>query len=359
MRMQGFIRTNQGFSLTELLVALVVALVLIIGVASGYIVNKRSYEEETGIRDMQMNAHTAMDRIRALVMSAGLGCKDNFPPLGTDTLQGSFRSASRILSGSNSSNGPDTLTVVTGLRPLAQATAICSCQREEEDPCSYCEGSVVDIRDASVFDTGTRRYIFLGPSIENRFLLVTGIAGSQVTLSESIRWNDNDQVFRVAAYTITLDQAFDSTLIDVDGDGSTEDADAEREQELHNNQSIPDLYVYDNTEDLEEESNCKIAQGIEDLQFQYCTDCGDADNDGTIDEDQWTNNPSGIEDNVRAVRVFILARTVLPDPGYTEQTDSITIADHTIDLTSSPDPKAMHYHRYLLVETVLIRNSNL
>jgi hypothetical protein len=345
--MRAFIGKDGGFSLAELLVALVVAMVLIIGVASGYIVNKRSYEEETGIRDMQMNAQVAMAAVKELIMSAGLGSNDNFPPLGTDTLQGAFRSASRVLTATNRADGPDTVMVVTARRPLPKATAVCDCQNQEPPTCQYCEGNLIDIVEAGDFDTGLRRYIFFGPSVDNRYLTVSALSGSQVTLSEPLRWNNGDQVFRVSAFTITLDRTPDGSRIDVDGDGKTSDGDGD---------DIPDLYICDNTADLEQEADCKVAQGIEDIQFQYCTACRDANDDGTIDEDQWVDDPAGSEDDVRAVRIWILAKTLLPDSGHTEQTDSIAVADHTIDLSSSSDPLAVHFHRYLLVDTVLIRN---
>jgi prepilin-type N-terminal cleavage/methylation domain-containing protein len=346
-----------GFSLTELLVALVAALVLIVAVASGYIVNKRSYEEETWIRDMQMNAQVAMDRIKDLVMSAGVGCKENFPPLGADTIQGAFptRDASRVLTISNSTDGPDTLTVATGLRPVTVAT--CPCQREDPPTCQYCEGTVIDVGDARFFDTGTSRYLFLAPSDQNRYSIVTGVTGSQITLSNSVKWSDNAGVFRVNAYTIVLDQRPDGSAIDVDGDGSTDDGDSTADRAAYNGRSIPDLYVCDNTQDLAHEADCKVAQGIEDVQFQYGWD---ADGDGSIDDAEFLDAPAvSDEEAIRSVRIWILARTLLPDPGFTDENTSYTLADHTIDLTASPDPDARHYHRYLLVETVLIRNRNL
>lgn len=345
-----------GFSLTELLVALVAALVLIVAVASGYVVNKRSYEEEVWVRDMQMNALVAMDRVKDLVMNAGVGCKENFPPLGGDTLQCSFpiRDASRVLTISNSTDGPDTLTVVTGLKPVTFAT--CPCQ-SESPPCQYCQGTAIDVGDARLFDTGTSRYLFLAPSDRNRYSIVTDVTGSRITLSDPVKWNDNAGVFRVNAYTITLDQTPDGSAIDVDGDGSTDDGDGTAEKAAYNGRSIPDLYVCDNTRDLAHEADCKVAQGIEDIQFQYGWD---ADGDGVIEDAEFLDAPAlSDEEAIRSVRIWILARTLSSDPGFTDENTSYTLADHTIDLTANPDPGARHYHRYLLVETVLIRNRNL
>jgi type IV pilus assembly protein PilW len=351
------LESTKGFSLTELLVALVVSGVLIIGVVGGYIVNKRSYEDEVGIREMQMNAQVAMDQVKQVIMTAGLGCKDNFPPLGSDTLQGRFRNASRVLTISNRTNGPDMVTVVTGIRGQTRING-------------DSEGNVIALDSITGFDTARGRYLFVGPTVDNRYLEITGINGLLVTLSDSIKVNDQDQVFRINAYTITLDQNPDGTAIDVDGDGSTADGDRNSDIASYGN-PVPDLYICDNMDDLADETVCKVAEGIEDIQFQYGWD---ANSNGIIEDAEFQNAPAvADEDKIRAVRIFVLARTVLPDPGYKDpnadpnvnpSAPQFMVADHQIMLDTNDgnginSPFDQHYHRYLLMETVLIRNRNL
>lgn len=330
---------RRGFSLTELLVALVVSAVLVVGVAGGYVVQKGTYEDEASLRDLQMNGRIALDQIARIVRNAGLGCRENFPPHGTDTVQGAFRTVSRVFTVQNRTNGPDSLTVATGLasRARIQTTA---------------EGTSVQVSSVDGFDLGTGRYIFIAPWENNRFQEILAISGLNVTVSSPRSVFAGDKVFRVNVYTITLDQRGRTTLLDVDGDGSTDDND---------NDGIPHLCMFDNTADLADESSAAVAEGIEDLQFRYGWD---TDEDGIISDGEYVDDPAGNEERIRAVRVFLLVRSLRPDRHFTDANGRYTIADRTIDLDTNDangiDSDFDHrYRRQLFVETVMIRNRNL
>jgi prepilin-type N-terminal cleavage/methylation domain-containing protein len=330
---------QNGFSLTELLVALVVSGVLIIGVVGGYIVQKGTYEAEASLRDMQLNGRLAMDQVARVIRDAGLGCRDNFSPSGDDVVQGAFRTASAVFSAQNRTDGPDTLTAATGLASRTRVQADAS-------------GTVVRLENVDGLDATTGRYICIAPSDGNRFQEILSLSGQDVTVSTSSTVHAGDKVFQVNVHTITLDQESKSTPIDVDGDGSTDDSDGDQ---------IPDLAIDDNLTDLDEEALTEVAEGIEDIQFQFGWD---ADENGFIDPAEYVNDPTGNEEQIRAVRVFILARSVLPDAHYTDPNPSYTIADHTINLDTN-DANGIdsdfdhHYHRQLLIETVMVRNRNL
>lgn len=330
---------QDGFSLTELLVALVVAGVFVIGVAGGYVVQKGTYEAEASVRDMQMNGRIALDQVARVIRNAGLGCRDNFPPTGTDTIQGAFRTVSAIFTAQNRTTGPDAVTVVTGLssRTRIQADS---------------QTAVFPFQSVDGFDITTGRYVFVAPWDQNRFLTILSLSGQNVTVSAARPVKSGDKVFRVNAYTITLDQRTKSLLLDVDGDGTTVDGDGDQ---------IPDLAIFDNRTDLAQEVLTEVAEGIEDLQFQYGWD---ADENGVIDPGEYVNDPTGNEQRIRAVRIFVLARSVLPDRNFIDPNPSYTIADRTIFLDTN-DGNGIdsdfdrHYHRHLLVETVMVRNRNL
>lgn len=330
---------RDGFSLTELLVALVVSGVLVVGVAGGYVVQKGTYEDEAGLRDLQMNGRIALDQIARVVRNAGLGCLENFPPQGTDTLQGRFRTVLRVFTPENRTDGPDRLTVATGLASRAQIQ-------------TTAQGSVLRLSSVEGFDLAAGRYIFIAPWEDNRFQEVLAISDLDVTVSSSRSVFAGDKVFRVNAYTITLDQKDRATPLDVDGDGSTNDGDGD---------GVPDLAVFDNTEDLADESLAEVAEGIEDLQFRYGWD---ADEDGVISDAEYVDDPTGNEERVRAVRVFLLVRGLRPDRHFTDPNASYAIADHTI-LLETNDGNGIdsdfdhHYHRQLFIETVMVRNQNL
>ncbi len=328
-----------GFSLTELLVALVVAGVLVVGVVGGYVVQKGTYESEANLRDLQMNGRLALDQIARVVRNAGLGCRENFPPHGTDTLQGAFRTVSRVFTAQNRADGPDTLTVVSGLASRARVQ-------------TSTEGATFRLSSVDGFGLTTGRYIFIAPWENNRFQEVLAISGLDVTVSSSRPVFAGDKVFRVNAYTITLDQEDRNTPLDVDGDGDTDDSDGD---------GVPDLVIFDNIANLADETLAETAEGIEDLQFQYGWD---ADEDGVISDAEYVDDPTGNEERVRAVRIFLLVRGLRPDRHFTDASGSYTIADHTINLDTN-DGNGIdsdfdhHFHRQLFVETVMVRNQNL
>jgi len=331
-----------GFGLTELLVALVVSGVLVIGVAGGYVLQKRTYESETGLRELQMNARVAMDQIARVVRNAGLGCRQNFPPYGSDTLQGVSRSASRVLTAQNRTNGPDTLHVVTGLASRTRVDL-------------SAEANVFRLASVDGFDLGSGRYIYIAPWENNRFQQVQAISDHDVTVSESRPVFAGYKVFRVNLYTITLDSESRDTALDVDGDGSTADYFGDADE------WIPNLCIFDNTENLSDESLAQIAEGIEDLQFRYGWD---ADESGFIEDDEYLDDPVGNEDRIRAVRIYLLVRSLRPDPHFTDDSGSYAVADRTIVLDTN-DANGIHsdfdhrYRRQLFVKTVMIRNRNL
>jgi hypothetical protein len=217
--------------------------------------------------------------------------------------------------------------------------------------------------DVNFFDLDKNRYIFFSPQGENQFIEVQAVdeMTREVRLSapctsldnESCSIKQGDNVFRVNAYTITLDQN-GAEIIDVDDDGTVVDRDGD---------VFPDLYIYSNTMDLVPDmdmagagqanvSSSEVAEGIEALQFRFGWD---ANEDGEIVDAEFVDDPTGNEDDVRAVRIYLLSRTLSPDPGYTDPNASYSLANYTLTL-GADDRK---YHRQLFVETVMVRNLNL
>jgi prepilin-type N-terminal cleavage/methylation domain-containing protein len=347
--------SNKAFSLVELMVTLVVSGLLVSGIVGGYVVQKRSYEDESGMIDMQMNGRLAMDRAAEIIRNAGLGCKDNFPPKDNQVLEGAFNNYAQVFTVKDRNDGPDVLTVVSGLRRRTVVESLGADHVVVEE--------IKNPNGVPFFDLDKGRYIFFSPQGENQFLEVLGVDEStrQVKLSapcttldnEFCSIRDGDNVFRVNAYTITLDQN-GTEIIDVDDDGSVVDRDGDL---------WPDLYIYSNTRDLVPDlnvaaagqanvSSAEVAEGIEDLQFRFGWDVNE---NGEIEDAEFVDDPTGNEDEVRAVRIYLLSRTLSPDPNYTDPNVAYTLANHTLTL-SADDRK---YHRQQFVETVMVRNMNL
>jgi type II secretory pathway pseudopilin PulG len=350
--------STRAFSLPELMVTLLVSGLLMIGIVSGYMVQKRSYEDEASLIDMQMNGRLATDRIAEIIRNAGLGCKDNFPPKKNDTVAGVFNDYTRVFTVADRNDGPDRLTVVSGLRRRTVVEALgpdYAVLEEIENP-----------NGVAFFDLDKSRYIFFSPQGSNEFLEVMSVdemtrevklsPPCTTTTNEFCSIKEGDNVFRVNAYTVTIDQNGTEfpEYIDVDDDGSTIDRDGDRH---------PDLYIYANTKDLildldvagvgqANVSSAEVAQGIEALQFRFGWD---ANENGEIEEAEFIDDPTGNEADVRAVRVYLLSRTLSPDPNYTDPNTTYTLANHTLTLTA----EELKFHRQLFVETVMVRNLNL
>lgn len=354
-RAVSLVRSKKGFSLAELMVTLVVSGLLVSGIVSGYMVQKRTYEDEAVLIDMQMNGRLAMDRVSEILRSAGLGCKDNFPPQDNQVLEGVFNNYNRVFTAVDRNDGPDVLTVVSGQRRRTRVESVAADHVVLEE--------MMNPNGVPYFDLDKNRYIFFSPQGENQYLQVLAADGvtRQVSLSApcttidsdfcTIRQGDN--VFRVNAYTISLDQN-GAEIIDVDGDGTVADRDGD---------FVPDLYIYSNTMDLVADtdaastgqanvSSAEVAEGIEALQFRFGWDANDS---GEIEDAEFVDDPTGNEDEVRAVRVYLLSRSLSSSPGYTDPNTEYSLANYTRTLNSDE----RHYHRQLFVETVMVRNMNL
>lgn len=78
MKIQSHPQKQSGLTLVELMVALTIALLLLVGTASLFISNKRIYREQDDLSRMQENARFAMEMmIRDLRMTGYNGCSDS------------------------------------------------------------------------------------------------------------------------------------------------------------------------------------------------------------------------------------------------------------------------------------------
>ncbi len=69
---------SKGFSLVEMMVTLGVAGLVLVGLLTAHLAQKRSYESEYNVRDLEMRAQISMDRVKRIVRNAGVGCEGGF-----------------------------------------------------------------------------------------------------------------------------------------------------------------------------------------------------------------------------------------------------------------------------------------
>ena len=364
------LRSRNAFTMIEMMISLALSSVLIIAISSSYILQKKNYESEVGLLEVQMNADLAMNRIAEVVINAGVGAENafdttpspylNIPATSMNIANGS--TVTRVFTITNGdSNAPDQLTVVTGLRSLALVT---NYQDDGVSPFTITLSTMSDFHGDPIFDLSFKQYVFFAPREGNFFIPVSTVDfdSNELTLARNTldyEINLNSDVFRVNAYTISLDHNGDVPL-DIDGDGDA------GEEEPDETPLGPDLYLFDNTVDLSatgiSANQYEIAKGIETIQFQYGWD---ADNDGVIEDTEFLDSPTAAQENdIRAVRVFILARSRLPEPDYFDRNTSYTIADQTITLDTDDEngmdsPFDQHYRRQMVTRIIMIRNRNL
>ena len=314
------------------MVVLAILGIVVVGVLGLVTRQNKAYHSEEAIIDMQMNNRVAMDRIVYFIRMAGFGCQAN--------IGSGVSGFTHVVTATNNNNAPDSLTLVSGLRKVGVVddgdatanetftTAIIPILMDDGRPLS------------DFFNDSTKKYFYLSPAISKGFLTIAsgGVNNGSTpkTLTNnggSVNVTEGDNVYAVRAYTLAVNSG--------------------------------NLTINENTG----AGNLVYAENIEDLQFKYGWD---ADNNGRITTGEWVDDPSGNEDLVRAVKVYLLTRSGQPDRDFTDLHDDdaatagkqYTIADHTITLDSDEtngfnSAFDHHYHRYLVETTVLIRNLDL
>jgi type IV pilus assembly protein PilW len=103
-----FNKSQQGVTLVELMVSMLVGVVLLSGVIAVYIGSKQSYSARGGLSALQENGRIAIKRLQRGVLGAGYPKNGGMVPIISDA--GKVTAASRITVSADNANG-DTLTV--------------------------------------------------------------------------------------------------------------------------------------------------------------------------------------------------------------------------------------------------------
>ena len=330
-----------GFTLVELMVVLAILGVVMVGVMGLMTHQNKAYHSEESIIDLQMNARIAVNQISRYVRMAGFGCYGNIDS------SHPVNSFSSVLNATDNGSGtPDTLTIVTAGRAVGIVDDKDSDHSEEFQSISNIPVVKLDSKDKidELFNNNQKKYIYIAPCENSDFLTITGAVASgatTITLNSSIRVKEGAEIFTVKAYSISIKQPNQYNAPKPPG---------------------PNLVIDENTGGNRQD----FAENIENLQFQYGWDHDTTDTnpfDPTSSSD-WDNDPSGHEDDVKAVRIYVLARSAYPDREYNPQKrnppKTFTINDATASATAvTVGPFSDQYHRFLLKTTVMIRNLNL
>lgn len=303
-------KNNHGYTLTELIIAIAIGLVLVAAASATYISQNRAYVTNESVSEVNTQSKIAQDLIITDIRSAGFGVPSN---LNLNPVNG----YTTIITPVDANNATDAVTIVGGFKLIGQLWPV------GVAPGIPCPSNVaLGSTQVQIIYAGTD-----GPNMaDNRYMTIDGIDFVQVqgcALSNGVCLGNN----------ITIDRPLSQNfpLLDNNGDGLCEtgrpvyliedaafcvDANSVLRRIRRNANPANCTGIASSEDDA-------IAENIEDLQFAYAID---ANGDGQIDD----INGSGTVDagdyqdggliadptTIRAVRVNVLAMADRPDASF-------------------------------------------
>jgi prepilin-type N-terminal cleavage/methylation domain-containing protein len=296
-------KNNNGYTLIEILIAIVISLILIMAASATYVAQSRSYVAQESVSEVNTQSKISHDLIAGEIKSAGFGTP-------TDMNINPVNGLTTIVTPVDNTTSSDVLTIVGGFRmigtmwPFGTGPGI-AC------PATIPLGSNI----VTITYSGTER----PNTTDKRFISIDGIEFKTVQA--------------VTGNAITLDSALslEFPLVDTDGNGTCDTGRPIYLVEdstfcVDGNQTLRRIRRNAGTANctaIASSDNDAIAEHIEDLQFAYAVD---ANSDGQVDD---LNGDSAITDadfingaavadfsTIKSIRINILARTDKADPNY-------------------------------------------
>jgi prepilin-type N-terminal cleavage/methylation domain-containing protein len=265
-----------GFSLIEVMVALVILGIAMTAVFSAFLFQQKSYTTQVRVAEMQQNLRDAMEMISRDIRMCTYGIPSNVNIVDNEI-------TSRYLKSVNSTSGPDEIYVLYRYDGDAAYPSF--------DNVNLAAGaSTVTLSSTAGFAAGDRILVYNATNADLR--QVAAAAGTNLTLQNGVGATYSGATLarvRYVRYYVdqTTDAAHPTLMVD-----------------RRNGQSQP------------------LADDIEDLQFQYNMDTLAAGAINVVD-----NNAVGNASFVRQVHVHLLARARILEMGWVEG-GSRDMADH-------------------------------
>jgi type IV pilus assembly protein PilW len=321
--------TNEGFTLVELLVAMLISLVVMGAIFLTFKSQQDSYVIQDQITATQQNLRAAMYILTRDIQMAGYYTNFdgdqhtmNWDDLGgTETIRPLIYGQNNVPGGSGVKNNTDEIVIVKA-NTITSTSIINFGVLGDNDSAA---GNTITLNDLVVGagdneidlnDSGKRFGVMVKQNLSRAefFEITQGSGGppfsTTVGSSFTETYGKGDRIYKVDVIIYRID----------------EDA------------TNPSL----RKRNLGSDSGYRVvAENIDNLQFRYLL------SDGT-----WTHNPAGQEPNVRAVEISLLARTANTNRGYTD-TNTYNIGDNP-----NPTPNDA-YRRKLLCSIIKTRNIGL
>ena len=343
-------KCNKGYTLVEIIIAIVIGLILIASVMATYVVQTRSNVSQQGVAEVTDQSKVAHDMIANNIKMAGFGAPDNMT-------QHSINNITTVIDPFDSTSAPDAITIVGGFRMIG---TIWPNGTAPKTPCpAYVEyeDTTIDILLSSDLVPDTN---------EMKYLSFDGIQYVEATsVSTTYDTTDGDRPL-ISNTTFDPPLPLYFPLIDTTSNGNCDTGRPVylveavtyciRDTKLYRIWRNATAATCTANSGSDEEI---IANNIEDLQFAYAID---SNGDGQLDTNgsnivyynakgspALTANPS----TIRAVRINILARGSKPDLNFLSQgVQPANVENRDYDKSKDPDD----FRRRWWQATVKIRN---
>ena len=184
---------NQGVTLIELLIALVISAILIAALYRIFIGQQKTYVVQEQVVDMQQNVRAAINKMMREIRMAGFGNVKMVLPV-QFTAYGQTRTFNNVLN-------PDTpvagsLTIISAISALTDSANIISFPLSNQITLNKLKDNQGD----DLFNTGNKKYISIG-GIESHIITNIDIKEAKLTLSGNLVYNhpSNTPVFPIKA----------------------------------------------------------------------------------------------------------------------------------------------------------------
>lgn len=295
--------TNSGFTLIELMIAVVIGMIIIGATYATYISQQRSFTAQDQVAEMNSTSKIALDMIANDIREAGLGV----PAAGTYNINGFI---TVITSTDGGAGSPDSITILGGFRKAGTL-------------CSNSAGIAISPNDTQLVLVPPAGSSTLGNinTTDKKNISIGGLSFGIVIGGGG------------ASTTITLQNPIGRAYpkyTDLNGNGNCDDGEG---VPVYLVEDITYQVVGNQLQRVRGFDTDVIAENIEDFQIVYGFD---ANEDGVIDPGEWVNTLASVDSRLRRIRVNILARPARPDPNYEGQGNPPDMIENR-DLTAIPN----------------------
>ena len=327
-----------GYTIGEMMVAILIGTLLISAATATYIAQNRSYATQESVSEINTQSMIAHDMLSNDIKTAGFGVSDD---MNADPVSG----YTAVITPIDSNTGPDAVTIVGSFRRIGTLWPVGG------SPGMACPADIpMSTYQVKIILSGT-----VGANMSDRsHLSIDGVDYVNVETCTLSAGNCSSD-------TITLDRPLTASypLMDLDGDNKCDEGRPVYLVEdvtycVDANSILRRIRRNANVTACTENANSDneaIAENIEDLQFAYARDT--INNDGMVDtayENAPLNNAT-FNSRIQAVRINILARADKPDTDYAGQGNPPASVENRNHNVTNDD-----FRRRWLQKTVTVRN---